>query len=173
MVTDGNFDGYNFAFHGYQFWGFMVTSFEVSRLHLFVALWLWLTLKINPRINTLSGKKYIHNCCTQPVVQKNNDLWSQGNGKVELHRPANFPRHRITLQATALRVMWKRSLRRSGVFPEVQACVSECFWRLRSVFQIHEKSWFFTTYGSKKNGHEPNSLIAPYSAYILWKLMIL
>ena len=40
--------------------------------------------------------------------------------------------------------------RRTGVFPEVQVCVFECFSGPRRVFQIHEKSWFFTTYGSNK-----------------------
>ena len=57
----------------------------------------------------------------------------------------------------------KRSSRRSGVFPEVQVCVSECFWGPRKVFQIYEKSWFFTTSGSKKIVHEPN----PFSYTVL------
>ena len=62
--------------------------------------------------------------------------------------------------------------RRTGVFPEVQVCVFECFSGHRRVFQIHEKSWFFTTYGSKKIVHGPNPLNGPYSAHILWKFMI-
>ena len=79
---------------------------------------------------------------------------------------------RITLETTALRVTWKLRSRRTGVFPEVQVCVFECFWCCRRVFQICEKSCFFTTSGSKQIVHEPNPLFTPYSAHMLWKIMI-
>ena len=62
--------------------------------------------------------------------------------------------------------------RRTGVVPEVQVCVFEWFSSSKRVFQIHGKSWFFTTYGSKKIVHGPNPLNGPYSAPILWKIMI-
>ena len=62
--------------------------------------------------------------------------------------------------------------RRSAVFPEVQVSVSECFQGPRRVFWISGKSWFFTTSGSKQIVHEPNPLITPYSAHILWEFMI-
>ncbi len=66
-------------------------------------------------------------------------------------RTASLLCTRITLETTALRVIWELRSRRTGVFPEVQVCVSECFWGPRTVFQICEKSWFFTTSGSKKS----------------------
>ncbi len=62
--------------------------------------------------------------------------------------------------------------RRTGVVPEVQVCVFECVSGPRRIFQIHEKSWFFTTSGSKKIVHAPNPLGGPYSAHILWTFMI-
>ena len=61
--------------------------------------------------------------------------------------------------------------RRTGVFPEVQVCVSEGFWGLRRVFQISENHDLSSRMG-QKIVHALNPLTAPYSAPILWKLMI-
>ena len=78
---------------------------------------------------------------------------------------------RITLETTALRVIWKK-LAEDRCFSRGPGV---CFWmflRSQEGFQIYEKSRFFTTYGSKKIVHEQNPLTPPYSAHILWKLTI-
>ncbi len=98
--------------------------------------------------------------------------WAQAMDSMGRIRTAYLLCTRITLETTALRVTWKLRSRRSGVFPEVQVCGFECFQGSKRVFRISRKSRFFTTYGSKKIVHEPNPLTAPYSAHILWKLMI-
>ena len=43
---------------------------------------------------------------------------------------------RITLETTALRVIWELRSRRTGVFPEVQVCGFECFSGPRKVFKF-------------------------------------
>ncbi len=98
--------------------------------------------------------------------------WAQATDSMGRIRTAYFLCTRITLETTALRVAWSFAREGPVFFPDVQVCGFECFSDYRGFFQIHEKSWFFTTYGSKKIAHEPNPLTAPYSAHILWKLMI-
>ena len=51
-----------------------------------------------------------------------------------LNRTGRSPCTRTTLQANRSTSHRKAKLRRSGVFPEIQVCVSECFWGPRSVF---------------------------------------
>ena len=76
--------------------------------------------------------------------------WAQATDSMGRIQTAHLLCTRITPETTALRIIWKLRSRRTGVFPEVQVCVFECFWGPKKVFQIHEKSWFFTTHGSKK-----------------------
>ena len=78
---------------------------------------------------------------------------------------------RNTLETAALRIIWSFSREGPMCVPEVQICAAEWVSDPRRVFQIHKKSWMFTTDGSKKKVHASNPLNGPYSAHILWKLM--
>ena len=66
----------------------------------------------------------------------------------------------------------KRSSRRTGVFSRGPGVCFECCSDSKRVFQIHEKHGFSPRMGQTKTVYAPHPVSIPYSAHILWKLMI-
>ena len=79
---------------------------------------------------------------------------------------------RITLETTALWFIWKRSSRRTGVFHGSRCVFSNVSQVPRGFFKFVKNRDFSPCMGQKKIVHELTPLITPYSAHILWKLMI-
>ncbi len=66
----------------------------------------------------------------------------------------------------------RASLAKGRCFSRCPGVCFQWFLRFQEGFSNSWKIVFFITYGSKKISHEPNHLRVPYSAHILWKLMI-